>query len=76
MINPMKLMQIKNMMTRLRDNHPKFPAFIQAVSQRAIYADTVIEITVTTPNGERLESNLKLKESDIEVLRELQNLQV
>lgn len=75
MINPMKLMQVKNMLTRLRDNHPKFPAFMQAVAQRGFCADTVIEITVTTPNGERLESNLKLKESDIEVLREMQNLQ-
>lgn len=75
MINPMKLMQLKTMMTRLRDNHPKFPAFLQAVSRRALCADTVIEISVITPDGERLESNLKLKESDIEVLRELQNLQ-
>ncbi len=32
-------------------NHPKFPAFCQAVLNKGIRVDSVIEISVTTPEG-------------------------
>ena len=47
----------------------KVSSFLDAVSKRALCKDTIIEIKVTTPDGESLESNLRLKESDLEVLR-------
>ena len=72
MINPMKFMQVKSMLATLKQNHPKFPSFLDAVSKRALCKDTIIEIKVTTPDGESLESNLRLKESDLEVLRQMQ----
>ena len=71
MINPMKFMQVKSMLATLKQNHPKFPSFLDAVSKRALCKDTIIEIKVTTPDGESLESNLRLKESDLEVLRQI-----
>ena len=74
MINPMKFMQVKSMLATLKQNHPKFPSFLDAVSKRALCKDTIIEIKVTTPDGESLESNLRLKESDLEVLRQMQEL--
>lgn len=74
MINPMKLMQMKTMMNTLRENHPKFPSFLDAVSKKALCKDTIIEIKVTTPEGESLESNLRLKESDLDILRQMQEI--
>ena len=74
MINPMKFMQVKSMLATLKQNHPKFPSFLDAVSKRELCKDTIIEIKVTTPDGESLESNLRLKESDLEVLRQMQEL--
>ena len=74
MINPMKFMQVKSMLATLKQNHPKFPSFLDAVSKRALCKDTIIEIKVTTPDGESLGSNLRLKESDLEVLRQMQEL--
>ena len=52
-----------------KTNHPKFPAFCKAVAQRGIKEDTVIEIVVTTPDNERIETSLKVKASDLELLR-------
>ena len=57
MINPMKFMQVKSMLATLKQNHPKFPSFLDAVSKRALCKDTIIEIKVTTPDGESLEYN-------------------
>lgn len=74
MINPMKLMQLKNTMNIFRQNHPKFPSFLDAVSKKALCKDTLIEIKVTTPIGESLEANLRLKESDLDALRQIQEL--
>lgn len=74
MINPMKLMQLKNMLNIFRQNHPKFPYFLDAVSKKALCEDTIIEIKVTTPDGELLESNLRLRESDLDALRQIQEL--
>lgn len=74
MINPMKLMQIKTMLNTLRENHPKFPFFLDAVSKKALCKDTIIEIKVTTPEGDSFESNLRLKESDLDILRQMQEI--
>ena len=49
-------------------NHPKFLPFVNAVSQGTLVEGSVIEIAVTTPEGKKLESNLKLTQSDLEFL--------
>ena len=54
-----------------KENHPKFPAFCKAVAQKALKEDTVIEIVVTTPENERIETSLKVKASDLELLKSL-----
>lgn len=52
-------------------NHPKFPAFCKAVSKKGLREDSVIEVIVTTPDGERIETSIKVQESDIELIRSL-----
>ena len=42
---------------------------------KGIRVDSVIEISVTTPEGERIETNLKVKQSDLDLLQSLQNKQ-
>ena len=51
------LMQLKNSWATFTRNHPKFPKFLQ--------------IKVTTPEGKTIETNLKVRESDIELVRNL-----
>jgi len=61
------LMQLKNSWATFTRNHPKF---LQAAGS-AIRPDTIIEIKVTTPEGKTIETNLKVRESDIELVRNL-----
>ena len=62
-------------MQRFRLNHPKFPLFLNAVSQEALVEGSVIEITVTTPEGKNYCSNIKLKQPDLERLVCLNSLE-
>lgn len=74
MINPMKLMQFKSAWDRFQKNHPKFPAFLNAVYRRGIQEGTVIEFHVTSPDGEELTSNFRILADDIALFHELQEL--
>ena len=69
--NMMKIMNAWNIFKR---NHPKFPAFCNAVSKRALKEGSIMAITVTTPDGEKIETNLRIKAEDLELLKELTNL--
>lgn len=74
MMNPaaiMKIMQAKNTFTA---NHPKFAAFLKTVFGRNIEEGTIIEITVTRPGEAPLTSNIRVLQSDLDLLNELQSL--
>ncbi len=73
MINPAMILKYKQAKEAFVKNHPKFPQFLSAVNRDAIEEGTIIEINVTTKEGKTLSSNIKLKESDIELLHELLN---
>ena len=64
------LMQLKNSWATFTRNHPKFPKFLQAAST-AVKEDTLIEIKITTAEGKVIETNLKVKASDIELVKNL-----
>ena len=64
------LMQLKNSRATFTQNHPKFPKFLQAAGT-AVKEDTLIEIKITTAEGKVIETNLKVKASDIELVKNL-----
>lgn len=68
------LQKMKEGIDRFRIHHPKFPAFLNAVSQEALGEGTIVEITVTTPEGKNYCSNLKLGADDLELLETLKHL--
>ncbi|WP_373212382.1 hypothetical protein [Ruminococcus sp. 5_1_39BFAA] len=74
-INPMKLLQFKTMWDEFTNRHPKFPQFITAVTQHGITEGTVIEVSVTTPEGKNFTSNLKVTAEDIAAAKSLQDAQ-
>lgn len=67
-INPMKLLQMKAGWEKFQANHPRFAPFMQAAG-REVREDAVIEIALVTPEGKRLETNLRVKASDMELLK-------
>ena len=73
MFNPANLMQIMNLWNRFKGNHHKFEPFINAVQANALKEGTVFEINVTTPDGQKLASNLKLTADDMEIIQQIAN---
>ena len=67
----MKLMAAKN---KFESNHPKFFAFIKAVFSRGIEEGTVIEVTVTRPGESPVTTNMKIQQSDMELMQELKSM--
>lgn len=68
------IQKLKGGMERFRMNHPKFPLFLNAVSQDALREGAVVEITVTTPEGKNYCSNSKLMQEDLELIECLKAL--
>ncbi|GFI42914.1 hypothetical protein IMSAGC018_00578 [Lachnospiraceae bacterium] len=74
-LNQLAMIQkLKGCMDRFLLNHPKFPLFLNAVSQDALIEGAVVEINVTTPEGKNYCSNLKLKQEDLEFIECLKSL--
>ncbi len=72
-INPMKLLQMKAGWEKFKENHPRLVPFVQAAG-RELREDAVIEMALVTPEGRRLETNLKVKASDMELMRDILEL--
>ena len=74
MLNPAKLFQIKAAWSQFQTNHPKFPNFIKAANARGIEPGTVIEISITDTAGEKIASNIRVTESDMELFQNMKEL--
>ncbi len=70
-MNPMALMKIMNAKNKFNANHPKFGAFLNAAFAGGIQEETIIEMKVTKPDGTEMTTNLKVKQSDLELLQQL-----
>ena len=74
MMNPADMMKIMNAKNCFEANHPKFFAFFKAVFSKPMVEGTVIEISVKRPGEEAITTNLKVLQSDLELMQELQNV--
>lgn len=72
--NPAAILQMMNLWNRFKQNHPKFPKFMTAVYQNGIKEGSIIEINVTTADGQTLNSNLKISADDMELIEQLKKL--
>lgn len=66
-----KLMTAKK---EFEKNHPKFFSFLKAAFGKGVQVDTIIEITVTKPNGEKLTTNFKVCSKDLELWENLKSM--
>jgi hypothetical protein len=67
----MKLMAAKK---QFEQTHPKAIAFGRALAAQGVEAGTVIEVTVTKPDGSTLATNLRVQQSDLDLLQTLKTL--
>ena len=67
----MKIMSAKETFT---NNHPKFMAFLDTVFKNKIEEGTIIEISVQKPGQEKLTSNIRVQQSDLDLIQGLMEL--
>jgi len=75
MMNPTMLFKMKGMWDQFTRNHPKFPLFLRAAQQKGIQEGTILAVSITTPAGEKLETNLRVTAEDMQLFEELKKLQ-
>ena len=73
-MNPMDILKFKGMWDEFTRRHPKFPLFLNAVTQKGITEGTVIEIQIKKPDGTELASNLKISKEDMELFQKLSSM--
>lgn len=66
--------KLQSHLNTFRQNHPKFPLFLDAVSSSALQEGTVVEFRVTTPEGREYTSNIRLQASDLELIDTLKSM--
>ena len=74
-MNPLALLKAKKSWETFCGNHPRFPAFLQAVQSAGIQEGTIIEVSVTTPEGRTMTTNVRLTASDMQAFEDLKGLQ-
>lgn len=72
--NPTAIFQMMNLWNQFKKNHPKFPKFMAAAAQNGIKEGSIIEINITTADGQSLNSNLRISAEDMELIEQLKNL--
>jgi len=74
MMNPQTLMQLMAGINTFKNNHPKFAAFLGLLVQGGVPEGTVIEMTVTRPGEDPITANLKVLDSDIELIKSFKDM--
>ena len=57
-----------------KNNHPKFPAFLNAIRNKGIKEGTIIAVSITDPDGSVMETNIKVTADDIELFNSLKDM--
>ena len=70
-MNPIKIMEAFN---TFRSNHPKVVEFGKVAFSGQMEEGTIIEVSVTKPGEETITTNMKLKQSDIDMFNELKSM--
>lgn len=71
--NPMALLQIKEKAEGFNSRHPKLAMFFKDAGNR-IDTGAVLELSVTTPDGNKIRTNFRVCEEDKEFLAMLTSL--
>ncbi len=70
-LNPLALMKLAGLRKKFQENHPKMVAFLKSQIAPGLPEGTILEISVTRPGEEKVTANIKVNETDTELMREL-----
>jgi hypothetical protein len=74
MANPQDMFAAMNAFKKFQGNHPKAVAFFQHEILGGVPEGTVIEFSVTKPGTEKVTSNLKVTQDDIDMFNDIRNM--
>lgn len=69
MMNPAKLLTFKKDWEAFASRHPRFVQFIMTIAQNGMGVDSVIDVTVTLPDGRTYQSNMRLTQEDVDFIK-------
>lgn len=70
MINPGAIFKIKKSWETFSENHPKLKPFLMAAATQ-VETGSIIEVAITNAKGEKITTNMRITESDMELFRSL-----
>lgn len=73
-MKPASIMELLSAKAQFESNHPKFMSFLKTVFARRPEVGTVVEITVTRPGEEPVTANIKVQQSDLELMEQLMEM--
>lgn len=68
------VMKIKGAWDTFTTTHPKFPMFLNAISKKGIKEGTIMEISITDPDGTVMNTNIKVTASDLELFETIKGI--
>lgn len=68
------IMKVSQAWGRFTQNHPKFPGFLMALRKRGVHEGDIIAVSIIDENGEKLETNIKVAASDLELFESLKDM--
>ena len=68
------LAKLKSAFSTFQQQHPKFMPFIHAVKGDACRKDSIIEISVKSPEGRNYTTNFRVTEKDLELIQMLKDM--
>lgn len=68
------MFKMQGLFMKFTKNHPKFPAFLKAIQSNGLKVDTIIDIKISYPDGKTVDSNLKICQSDLDIIDELKKM--
>ena len=72
-MNPMNLLKIKGLLEQVKGRHPRVCLFL-ADAGKTMNEGTVMELTITTPEGRSLCTNMKVTAEDMELIRQIKEI--
>ncbi len=73
-LNPVEVLRLKAQLKTFQKEHPKFTAFLRYCAEHSLEPGNVLDVTIRTPDGGQTHANLRLSESDAELLKSLRTL--
>lgn len=67
-------MKAAKLWSEFQNEHPMFCRFLNAAKAEGVREGTVLEVTITTPEGKKMTSNFKVSARDEEMMQEIMNI--